>query len=88
MFWVVGRKNKVRESLFKTKRIISNFYILFNNSQNVINNFYYKMNIFINLPFEFLRKNLLFRLVGPELNPVLVSKSKLVLTSTIKNHAI
>ena len=55
-----GRKNKVWESLFKIKRIFFNFYILFNDSQNVINNFYYKMNIFINLPFEFLRKNLLF----------------------------
>ena len=35
-----GEKKKVWESLFKMKRIISKFYILFNDSQNVISNFY------------------------------------------------
>ena len=46
--------------MFKTKIIILKFYILFNDSQNVINNFYQKMNIFIDFPFEFLRKIVLF----------------------------
>ena len=36
MFWIVGKKIKVLENLFKTKRIIFKFYILFNDSQNVI----------------------------------------------------
>ena len=38
-FELKGRKNRVWESLFKTKRIISKFYILFNDTQNVINFF-------------------------------------------------
>ena len=47
--------------LFKPKRIISKFYILFNDIQNVINKFYKKkMNIFPNLPSEFVGKIVLF----------------------------
>ena len=47
--------------LIKPKRIISKFYILFNDIKNVINKFYKKkMNIFDNLPFEFLGKIVLF----------------------------
>ena len=34
------QKKKVWESLFKTKRVISKFYILYNDTQNVINKFY------------------------------------------------
>ena len=58
MFYCTEDKIGFEKFFLKIKKIILKFYILFNDTQNVINNFIKKL-IFL-LPFEFLRKIVLF----------------------------
>ena len=63
-FWLYRRYNWIWKSFFKLKIIIFKFYILFNDTQKVINNFYKKINIFAT--FWILVKNCIVFILVPK----------------------